>query len=232
MNRRVLSKTNSGIYDGYQVQMQSVEICRFQALLARETVGRLLDIGCADGQFAADLQQSGWVCYGNDISATNVLLSRQRGVHAVVCDLSLPLPYADQSFGVVLAKQVCEHLIDTHRFFSECWRVLRSQGCLVVGTPNLASLANRIRLLLGRYPAYMDYELEHGQGHVRYYTRAILRQQLVSIGFQIEAQSGGVVPVPILSRILPGGTARPLIWLGSVFPSISDNLVIKARKCC
>jgi len=229
-NNEPLSNINSGIYDGYQVPMHSLETHQFQMLLACERTGRVLDVGCADDQFAGYLNQSGWVCFGNDINLTNALMASERGVNTVVCDLSFLLAYVDRSFDVVVAKQVCEHLVDRRMFFLECWGVLHPGGCLMVGTPNLASLTNRVRLLFGPYPAYMDYKLVRGQGHVRDYTMDVLREQLVSIGFHIDKQLRRAVPVPIVSRFLSGGTARPLAWLGRMVPSLSDNLVIKARK--
>ena len=119
-NKESLSDINSGLYDGYQVSMHSLETHQFQMLLACETRGRVLDVGCADVQFAEYLNQSGWASSGNDTSLTNALLAKQRGVRYTVCDLSFPLPYADRTFSVVTAKQVCEHLVDTRKFFSEC----------------------------------------------------------------------------------------------------------------
>jgi 2-polyprenyl-3-methyl-5-hydroxy-6-metoxy-1,4-benzoquinol methylase len=52
MKRDPLSQTNAQLYDGYAVPMHSLETEQFMELLADETPGTVLDLGCADGQFA------------------------------------------------------------------------------------------------------------------------------------------------------------------------------------
>jgi SAM-dependent methyltransferase len=151
-------------------------------------------------------------------------------VRTLVADLLHPFPYRSNSFDAVLAKQVCEHLADTRQFFQECQRVLRPGGMLLVGTPNLASLSNRVRLLFGLYPTFMDYEMEGGYGHVRYYTLKTLLGQLRGLGFEVVAVRGGALPLPLLDRLIRRNRFRPAELLGNLLPSLSHNLVVKVRK--
>jgi 2-polyprenyl-3-methyl-5-hydroxy-6-metoxy-1,4-benzoquinol methylase len=207
-----------------------MEVRRFTELLAMEKVGRLLDVGCADGQFAEHLARLGWTSFGIDISQTNAYMATQRGVMTTVGDLGSSLPFGSNIFDAIVAKNVIEHLLDTRLLLTECWRVLQPKGCLILSTANLASLSNRLRLLFGLYPGWMDYQLENSVGHVRYYISSILRQQLASVGFRIEREVGTTLVVPLLARFLPQDRVRLLILLGRMFPSLSPHLVIKARK--
>ena len=77
-----------------------------------------------------------------------------------------PLPFEDGAFGAVFAGEIIEHLVDTAGFLAELHRVLAPGGVAVITTPNLASFENRVRMLLGRYPNFVEYELG-GDGHVR-----------------------------------------------------------------
>jgi SAM-dependent methyltransferase len=230
MKRDQQSQVNARLYEGYSVPMKSLEVQQFTELLAGEIPGNILDLGCADGQFAEHIGHLGWIPYGNDISKTNIASANARGVCSVMADLQHSFPYRSLYFDAVLAKQVCEHLADTRHFFMECRRVLRPGGILLIGTPNLANLSNRIRLLFGLYPVFMDYEMEGKYGHVRYYTLSVLCGQLRMVGFKIVAIRGGVLPVPILSRVFRSEKFRPLKVLGNLFPTLSDNLVVKAQK--
>jgi SAM-dependent methyltransferase len=230
MKRDQLSQTNAQLYDGYAVPMHSLEVQQFAELMAVETPGRVLDLGCADGQFAEHIGRLGWTSYGNDISKTNAALANTRGVRALVADLHHSFPYRSDCFDAVLAKQICEHLMDTRQFFKECQRVLKPGGMLIIGTPNFASLSNRLRLLFGLYPTFMDYEMEGGYGHVRYYTLNVLCDQLRGLGFKVIAVRGGVLPLPLLDRIIQNRRFKPAEILGDLFPALSHNLVVKVQK--
>jgi SAM-dependent methyltransferase len=231
MAQEALSHTNLRTWDGYQVPMYTLEVRRFVEFVSVEKPGSLLDVGCADGQLGEYLNHRlGWRSSGIDISLTNASLATQRGVMTVVGNLRSPLPFDSNSFDAVIAKQIIEHLVDTRLFLMECYRVLRVKGCLILGTPNLASLSNRLRLLLGRYPGWMDYQLEDGAGHVRYYSFPILKRQLRAIGFHVEYAVGTALRLPFLARFLPEDRIRFLVWLGRILPSLSPILVVKARK--
>lgn len=69
-----------------------------------------------------------------------------------------PLPYAAEQFDVVVSFQVIEHIEEDYLFVSECARVLKPGGTLILSTPN-------IRMSLTRNP-----------WHVREYTAAELSE--------------------------------------------------------
>jgi hypothetical protein len=75
------------------------------------------------------------------------------GIAVVDVDLErelLPRPAA--SYDAVLATEILEHLWNPAFFLGELLRVLRPGGSLVLSTPNLVDVRNRLRMLAGRSP--------------------------------------------------------------------------------
>ena len=119
---------------------------------------------------------------------------REYGVDYRVTDAGQsPLPFADGSFDFVTYMDVIEHHpYSPKRVLLEARRVLARDGCLIITTPNHASLYNRLMLLCGRSvndPFHWFFEScsNHAVylGHHREYTRAELRTALESTGFRV-----------------------------------------------
>jgi SAM-dependent methyltransferase len=87
------------------------------------------------------------------------------------------LPLADASVDVVVNFQVIEHLWDQARFVSECARVLRPSGLLMVSTPN------RITFSPGRDTPLNPF-------HTRELDADELTQLLVNAGFAMDGVYG------------------------------------------
>ncbi len=104
---------------------------RSRFLLERVQAGeRVLDVGCGEGRFAAELARAGARVVGVDVAEEP--LRRARARHPEL-DLRLvdgegSWELADASFDVVWAGEVIEHVADTAAWLSEVRRVLRSGG--------------------------------------------------------------------------------------------------------
>ena len=216
-------------YAEHRVDLRESRIRKLLYLLEAETPGRLLDVGCAGGELAALLATRGWRVQGAEAEATLVEAARARGVATRVVDLDrAPLPWADGAFDAVVAAEIIEHVIDTDHVLGEIARVLRPDGAFVITTPNLASLENRVRLLLGRYPMWMDVGIE-GTGHLRYYTPRMLRRQLARHGLHVERHVGNWVPL-VPQRWLDDRRAPWLAVTGDWWPSLAMGILVKARR--
>jgi SAM-dependent methyltransferase len=75
-----------------------------------------------------------------------------------------PLPFADNSFDVVMCNQVLEHVKELFWLVSELTRVCKVDGKLMIGVPNLGSLHNRVALLIGKQPPAMHVFGPHVRG--------------------------------------------------------------------
>lgn len=225
-----LAEENLRVWNNYQTPLNDCEATSYLKILRDIHPGILLDIGCADGSLSKKGSDLGWFSVGTDISAMNAKSAHAKGIMALVNQLQSPLPFKNNTFDLVMAKQVIEHLVDTRLFIEEIYRVIRPGGRLLLSTPNLASLSNRLRLLFGYYPGWMDYELGRGSGHVRYYTLSILEQQLNAAGFTIIKAMGTEIPLPMVGRLPPNRRPKMLQTLGERLPCLSVNLIVLAEK--
>ena len=150
--------------------------------------------------------------------------ARAKGIKVHRSDLNEKLPFEDDTFDVVHANQLIEHLSDTDMFIKEVYRILKASGYLIISTPNLASFHNIICLLFGKqpYPAMVSDEVyvgtfplphpakrseidkEPGPGHRRIFTFCALKEILEYHGFVVEKSLGsGFYPLPPpLARVI------------------------------
>lgn len=216
-------------YAQHRVDPRESRLRKLVDLLTVERPGRLLDVGCAAGEFAAQAMSCGWRVDGVEREPALAHAARARGIAVQLCDFDADrLPWEPATFDAAVAGEVIEHLVDTDHLLAEMARVVRPGGVLIVTTPNLASLENRVRLLFGRYPMWMDHRVA-GTGHLRYYTPRILRAQLAAHGFHVERHVGNWVP------IVPQRWAddRRFPWLavtGDWWPSLAMGILMKARR--
>jgi len=105
--------------------------------------GRLLDVGCGSGEWMLAMRQRGWVVEGVDFDENAVKIARQNGLK-VECGPLEEQNYPDDSFDAVTLNHVIEHVPDPIRTLTECSRVLKPKGKLILFTPNNASLGHRL----------------------------------------------------------------------------------------
>jgi 2-polyprenyl-6-hydroxyphenyl methylase/3-demethylubiquinone-9 3-methyltransferase len=100
---------------------------------ARGAGSPLLDMACGAGLLAPYLEGTGYRHVGVDQSATAIRQARDHGVEVARADVRA-LPFRDESFDVVVAGEVLEHVPDLAAVVGEACRVLRPGGTLVIDT--------------------------------------------------------------------------------------------------
>jgi 2-polyprenyl-3-methyl-5-hydroxy-6-metoxy-1,4-benzoquinol methylase len=191
---------------------------------------KILEIGCADGSFSKFLEKNGFEVFAVDIAEKAVENAKKMGIAASVCDIENGSNFATGSFDAIIACEVIEHLYDTDSFLQEVKRLVREGGYVFLSTPNLASLKNRIRLMLGKYPQYSEYRVgEKEAGHIRNYTSSALKKQLVENGFKVGKIVAPNFLCPMTKKI-PRFLKLVAMRLGDVFPSLGSHIIIVAKK--
>ncbi len=172
-----------------------------------------LDCGCDNGVFTTEVaaKLGTKTVYGIEIGEVAAAEARQRGVQATSTNLNDTFPFEDDTFDVVTANQVIEHVSDTDHFVREMYRVVKVGGYAVVSTNNLASWHNILALLAGFQPFPSDVSGETKIGkpvalfegdagshsHLRIFTYPALKGLLEHHGFIVQAVVGiGYYPFP------------------------------------
>jgi SAM-dependent methyltransferase len=131
------------------------DTCRENSILLmpRMPGGKLLDLGCDDGAMTMRLAERGGVAkaYGIEITS-RILLAARRGVLARKADLNGRFPFPAASMDVVHGNQVIEHMDRIDHFLSECARILKPGGFLLLGTENISSWHNIAATMFGYQP--------------------------------------------------------------------------------
>jgi SAM-dependent methyltransferase len=114
-----------------------LEIVFDQSLLGRSLASaRVLDVGCGTGPFSLAAQQRGASVTSVDIGIELLRRARSKGAARVLAGDATALPFANQTFDVVISSECLEHTHDPERSVGEMLRVLRSSGTLVLTCPN------------------------------------------------------------------------------------------------
>lgn len=209
----------------FKINLKEARLERVKNLILELDPGKILDIGCCNCDFSKQFIQFGWQIYGIDLNLQQV------GENVIIKKTNLDtqnIPFDNSFFDLVFAGEVIEHLVDTGHFLSEVNRVLRTGGTFIITTPNLVSLENRIRALFGKYPKWLDYDL-NGIGHIRAYTPKVLKKQLIKHGFKIEKHFGNFLPI-IPQRFIDDLNFPILKYTGSIFPNLSMDIIILSKK--
>ena len=149
---------------------------------------KILDVPCASGGFAAQLESEGATCVAADLAAA------MRHQPAVVLDMNRSLPFPDGAFDAVTCLEGIEHTHDPRALIREFHRLLRPGGRLVLSTPNIHNLRSRIKFALRGTLFWFDPREVTGIGHVTVIPYFILKHLLAEAGFSnLVVQTNGSV---------------------------------------
>jgi 2-polyprenyl-3-methyl-5-hydroxy-6-metoxy-1,4-benzoquinol methylase len=196
------------------------------AFLRAKTAGNdssVLDIGCATGALLASLRDRGWRVTGVEISPSAEYAQKERGLDVRNIPLE-EINFPDESFDVIHASHLVEHLNDPRSFFSELRRILKKDGKIFITTPNISGF--QARLFGGRWrSAIFD--------HLYLFSKRTLINMLKICGFKTEGVytwgglAAGIAPAYIKK---PADFLVKRLGFGDVMIVRSGKAFISARN--
>ena len=123
---------------------------------------KVLDMGAGHGAFSQRLYDMGYDVHACDLFPEIFEFDK---VSCTKVDITKPFPYPDNTFDMIIAIEVSEHIADHEIFFSESSRILKPGGTLYITTPNILSMKSRIRFLFtGFFLAFNPLQLNNYDG--------------------------------------------------------------------
>jgi 2-polyprenyl-3-methyl-5-hydroxy-6-metoxy-1,4-benzoquinol methylase len=189
----------------------------------------VLDLGCNDGAISLEIYKRGHKVTGVDFPEVLEHVKHEK-IKFVPADISERLPFKNESFDVVFFLEVIEHLVYPTFTINEIKRVLRKNGFLILSTPNVASLRNRIFLLQGKH---WQHENETDpQGHVQFFDKHKLINYLSNKGFEVLAISGASSYPVITEPLVEWMDKKFLNWVINFIIQNEDSENLKDQLVC
>ncbi len=168
---------------GSRASVRMDALARRHLVFVKSTIrsGKLVDIGCATGDFVAAARQAGFDASGIELSGESARFAREvRGLpvmQGTVQDCSA----APGSLDVVTAFDVLEHIPDPMAELDHYRQRLKPGGWLFLSTPNIDGLFPRLSLGLAHRLNYWPHpEPPH---HLFQFSVITLRRMLEASGF-------------------------------------------------
>lgn len=136
---------------------------------------KLLDVGCATGEFPSFMAARGWDVEGVEVSEASQGISDFRVYRQQFQDI----PVNEPSYDAVTAWAVLEHVHDPMAVFQKAARVIKPGGLFVFLVTNFQSVASR-RLFCEDVPR-----------HLYFFTRETVARYLKAAGFSLVKEQNG-----------------------------------------
>lgn len=150
------SMDSASMFSGYLI-----DFCRAHA------GKKILDFGCASGNYCLELSRLGFECTGVDVNEEYVRTASGRGVNALLIKDSLP--FEDKSFDTALLFEVLEHVKDPLRILKEAKRAAGRNVLLTVPNNSEFEMLKKLNL---------TYEHMLEDDHINFFTKDSLSELL------------------------------------------------------
>ncbi len=197
---------NRGII--YNTLYKFVNFIRYRRLRVLIPKGaKILDVGCGNGQFLAELVRLGATeLHGVDFNEKAVELAQKKGINAYK---GVFLEYVEKknSFSAIFMNHYIEHVLNPKAEIEKAYVLLKKNGYLIGELPNFSSLERR---WFKRY-----WGGNHVPRHTFQYDRAQLHSHLSAAGFS---------DIKINYELNSGELAASIQnWLQRNVPDLSNN---------
>lgn len=187
---------------------------------------RILELASSTGTVAVRIKNEiDCELIASDIERSTLGLADKSLLRLIQFDATENFPIKTNSIDGIFMGELIEHIFDPLHTLYECYRVLQKSGFLVITTPNLAGLQDRISFLFGIAPRHVNPLHEYLNLHIRPFTLNLLSRTLDKCGFYIANVQSNYVRIRFSS-----GKHLDSRILAKLFPGLGGTLVVLAGK--
>jgi methionine biosynthesis protein MetW len=212
--------------------------------LIDEKEGKMLDVGCGDGTITRKIADAKkFQAFGIELVEKNVKKAKEKKVNAKKCDLlKEKIPFPENYFDFVYSGEFLEHIIAPEEALQQIYRVLKPGKEVIITVPNTAAWYNRILLLFGFLPYWVDsgsknnYGVPYGVacGHLKAFNKRAIKRMIEEEGFKVKKIVGSAVnPKGKHTCKREQAGIKIFYLLDKIFsniPTMASNIIIKAEK--
>ena len=170
-------------YSGGYIKKADKKLKRARRRVARLTreyrlTGSWLDVGCSAGFVVLAAQNQGFEAWGVDVEEAGIEYARTAlGLKNLACGLLHEQDYGDAQFDAISVYDVIEHVPDLNGFVAELKRILKPDGVVEIGTPDIGHW--RVPKVLSSWNEVKPSE------HLYYFDRITLTRLLANHGLEV-----------------------------------------------
>lgn len=145
---------------------------------------RVLDLGCGNGSLSHVLAEKGYEVVGIEESEQGIVIARQNFPNCEFIEASiynLPYPDLQNSFDVVIAVEVIEHLFYPRELARAAKQCLKPNGRLIITTPYHGYLKNLVLAVSGKMDQH--FHVLWDGGHIKFFSVTTLTSLLDTEGY-------------------------------------------------
>ena len=152
---------------------------KFESLLDNvmrfKRAGTLLDVGTGCGALLSVAARRGFIAQGVEVSEWASSFAREAKGLDVLTGTLEEARFETEVFDIVIINHVLEHIFNPRGILTEVHRILKNDGLLVIGVPNIGSIMASLRG--GKWESLRPEE------HIWHFTHATLERLVAEIGF-------------------------------------------------
>ena len=162
---------NSEIIEEHEQRAQR-RIDFFRETFPKLEEGRILEIGCAAGNFLNLMKKAGWMCLGVEAGIAFSEYAKKEYELEIVTDLYENIKFQSTSYDVISLFHVLEHLRNPTRALSDFNRMLNGNGILFLEIPDV-------------HRASLDVKNYFQKSHIYDFSATTIRALLAKCGFEV-----------------------------------------------
>lgn len=194
--------------------------------------GRLLSIGCFDGIELLLAERFGWKPEGFDVDDVYMTSLRNHLDYPIYSGDFFGLGLHSNHYDCIVMDQVLEHPKNPQEYLEEICRILKPDGVLYIGCPNIKSVSNRLKTVLGKLGLKRrrgrHYDMFH---HLFFYDPKTLSHILTTYyGYEVVAVEGEPLAGLKTTEIKENWRTRWSNYIRRRFPLCESSFRLLARK--
>ena len=137
---------------------------------------KLLEIGCANGNYLKLMKSLGWECHGLELSKAAADSVRNNGF--VVYNNTLEEAKFNSKYDIITAWMVFEHLFDLKKSLTKLKSISKPETILIFSVPNINCISFKI------FKSY--WHNIHGPAHLQHFDSSTIKILLEKTGWEIQ----------------------------------------------